>query len=205
MKKFLVVEKKTGLLLTLATSQQVAALLLRGLDSAFVTTIDPGNPFWTAANKTMMAGRNFTVSGRKIVSESQDQFPRASLELKELIKDREEVLNRLVVMVQNWIDEKNNLMFPGMDSTIEFVLRDCEKSNNTFTHEVHMYAEMLGLAPDQAYDELDQMAARMRNLRMRALAFINKYARIINQATDPEGIEKANATMYQDWSEFQST
>lgn len=204
MKKFLLVEKSTGLLLTLTSSQQVAALLLRGIDDAFVTSIDPGNPFWSAANKTMMAGRNFVVANRRIVTESQDQFPRASLELKELVKDREEVLNRLVAMIQNWIDEKNDLMFAGMDSTIEFVLRDCERTSGVFTSEVHGYAEMLGLAPDQAYDELDKMAARMRSLRMRGLSFINKYARMINQATDPEGIEKANATMYQDWREFQS-
>lgn len=204
MKKFILVEKSTGLLLSLTTSQQVAALLLRGLDGAFVTSIDPGNPFWAAANKTMMAGRNFVVTNRRIVSESTDQFPRASLELKELVKDREEVLHRLMIMIQNWIDEKNDLVFPGMDSAIEFVLRDCDRSLGVFTTEVHTYAEMLGLSPDQAYDELDKMAARMRSLRMKGLAFINKYARMINQATDSDGIERANATMYQDWREFQS-
>jgi len=205
MKKFLLVEKSTGLLLALTSSKQVAALLFQGLEDVFVVSIDPGNPFWPAANKTMMAGRNFEVVNRKIVIESANQFPRASLQMKDIAKNREEVLQRLVAMVHNWIDEKYDLVFSGMDSTIEFVLRDCEKSSGVFTTEIHNYAEMLGLTPDQAYDELDKIAARMRGLHMRCLAFINKYARIINQATDSEGIEKANATMYQDWLEFQST
>jgi hypothetical protein len=39
---------------------------------------------------------------------------------------------------------------------------------------------------------------------LRGLAFINKYARMVNQSVEPEDLQKVNALMYEEWTEFQT-
>ena len=119
------------------------------------------------------------------------------------MEEREDILSRLIRLVAEWLSTNSTAIFNGMDSTIEFALRDCTKSENFFTPEVHYYAESMGIEPAQAYDKLDKISADNRKNRLHSLAFIHKYSRMVNAALNKEELKKVNALIYHNWKDFQ--
>ena len=201
--KYILTDKKTGLLLVMCSNPAVLATLQEGYPLSRVSVIDTNHPFWPMANKTMMAGKNFQTNSKSVILETDEKFTRSLLDAKALLEQREDILTRLVRLVAEWLSMNSIAIFTGMDSTIEFSLRDCTRSENNFTQEIYYYAESLGIEPAQAYDKLDQIAADNRKRRVSGLAFIHKYSRMINAATDADSLKKINALMYQDWTIFQ--
>jgi hypothetical protein len=187
----------------MCSNPAVLATLQEGYPLSRVLVIDTSHPFWPMSNKTMMAGKNFQVNLKSVILETDEKFSKSLLDTKVLLENREDILTRLIRLVADWLSMNSIAIFTGMDSTVEFALRDCTRTENIFTPEIYYYAESLGILPDQAYDKLDLIAADNRKRRMHGLSFIHKYSRMINAATDTESLKKINALMYQDWTIFQ--
>jgi hypothetical protein len=204
MKKYLTVDNSTGLLLYISNHRSVSALLNEGLEDVHIRSIEPTHPFWSNANKTMMANKNFVVSKTKVIAESHESFSTTILGKAAVAQLRYPVLVRLLELVSNWIETHNTLIFPGMETVVEIALRDCSRTDGVYTAEINEYAEMLGMMPEEAYDQLNQLATKHQRVKLRGLAFINKYARMVNQSVEPEDLQKVNALMYEEWTEFQT-
>lgn len=188
----------------ISSHQAVSALLKDGLENVHQRIIDPGHPFWNQANRTMMANKNFVVSKTKVIAESHEKFSAAVLQKAHICELRYPVMARLLKLVSKWVEYHNTFIFPGMETVVEIALRDCDKSEGVYTAEINEYAEMLGMMPEEAYDQLNQQAAKHQRVKLRGLAFINKYARMVNQSVEPEDLKKVNALMYEEWTQFQS-
>ena len=151
-----------------------------------------------------MAARTLTINSRLIVKDDTGiPFPEETLGKLEHVKLREPVMSRLFGLVTSWMSQSVELIFPGMESIVEIELRDCDHSNGRYTPNIYFHAEMLGVTPAEAYDQLNAIAARGQKRRMQGMSFIYKYANMINNIKMHVDAERINALMYQDWAMFQ--
>jgi hypothetical protein len=204
MAKYLLIDKHTNMLLGVDPNVQLMNLLSKGLDGVVILRMDYSHPFYSQTNKTMMAGRTLTINSRLIIKDDTGvPFPEETLGKLEHVKLREPVMSRLFGLVTPWISQSVELIFPGMESIVEIELRDCDHSNNKYTPNIYFHAEMLGITPIEAYEQLNAIAARGQKKRMQGMSFIYKYEKMINNIKAGVDAERINALMYQDWAMFQ--
>lgn len=204
MAKYLLVDKHTNVLLGVDQNAQILTLLSKGLEDVSILKMEHSHPFYSQTNKTMMASRILTVNPRLVIKDDTGiPFPENTLNQLEYVKLREPVMSRLFGLVTQWVSQSVELIFPGMESIVEIELRDCDHSNNQYTPNIHFHAEMLGITPMEAYEQLNAVAARGQKKRMQGMSFIYKYAKMINNIKSHVDAERINALMYQDWTMFQ--
>ena len=204
MAKYLLIDKHTNMLLGVDPNVQLMNLLSKGLDDVVILKMDYSHPFYSQTNKTMMAGRTLTINSRLIIKDDTGvPFPEETLSKLEHMKLREPVMSRLFGLATPWISQSVELIFPGMESIVEIELRDCDHSNNKYTPNIYFHAEMLGITPIEAYEQLNAIAARGQKKRMQGMSFIYKYEKMINNIKTVSDAGRINALMYQDWAMFQ--
>jgi len=201
MKKYLIIDRPSRLLLHAGHNIRIAYMLYESLTETELLPIDQSNSFFKNANKTVMTNRSFLVDNKSIVTQSTKTFPDELLSKRKLCEDKGKILTNLLEITSEWVEANNRFIFKGMETVVEIALRDCDREEQIFTADILDYSKSVGMTPLDAYDYLNTYAGHLQQKKLKALGFIHKYSAMIDKADSTVEIDRVNALMYKEWTD----
>lgn len=167
----------------------VANMVKSGLVDTSIRVLYPFHDAYKIVNRVDLFenDKHFQVTKKLgIIDLPESSWNEVYLERRRLVKLRYPLMEFLARCTYMSTSTTKQSVWEGIENNMQFSLRDCDPSTDTFSDTVQEYAHINEISPAAAYREISLQVNNIHSIKMRAYAFQQHFATKINNVTDKD-------------------